>query len=214
MSRIVPQSAAGKVSFFTARALKWAENAVAMGSSPERVALLAEQTEAARAAFTAQREALGKAQAATLVFHLAVAAMNKTGTDIIKQVKAKAAADGEAVYVLASLPAPAAGGPLPPPGTPDRFTADLRMDGSLALAWTCKNPRGSAGTLYQVARQVGSGAFEVIGTTGRRTFIDQTLPAAASVTYQVIAMRSTASGQPARYTVKLGRGGAAARVAA
>lgn len=218
MSRIVPQSAVGKVTFFEAHCAKWSENAVAMGSSPEIVALLAEQTEAARAAFNAQQQALSMAMVATQRFHDAVALMNKTGADIIKQVKAKAATQGDPVYGLAWLPVPAAGAPLPPPGKPDEFTVALRAGGALALAWTCKNPRGSSGTLYQVSRRIGtSGGFQVIGTTGRRQFVDETLPVTAAVTYQIVALRSTTRGPVAQFPVSFGQMSGAqgvARVAA
>ncbi len=52
------------------------------------------------------------------------------------------------------------------------------------------------------------GAFAVIGVSGIRRFVDDTLPSgAASVTYEIVAIRSTTRGIAGRFTVNFGVSG-------
>jgi hypothetical protein len=207
MSTILPQGAVAKVQFFENRQAVWTERAAEIGATTGAVAQVAATTEAARAAYEAQSRAHQQAMAATQAFHDAMAAMAQAGAVVIKQVKTYAAGEGgEAVYPLAMLPAPARPSRLPPPGMPTNFTVTLRPNGSLLLKWRCRNPAGSSGTMYQVARRVGEmGAFESIGVIGAKSFVDSTVPAgAASLIYQITAVRSTAAGVAARFIVNFG----------
>lgn len=212
MSKILPQGAVDRVAWFEAHTADWQANAVAIGTTTTAVTALTTKVTAARAAFDAQQLAFEQAKAATQNFKDAVAAMTSAGTEIIKQVKARAATGGNAIYTLALLPVPATPAPLPPPGTPTDFTASLNPDGSLKLRWKCANPAGSSGTMYQVSRKVGAGgAFAVVGGSGTKSFLDATVPAGAAaaggVTYQVQAVRSTAAGVAAQFVVNFGVGG-------
>jgi hypothetical protein len=221
MSTILPQGAVARLEFFETREAAWGADPAAIGTSAAAVADVAAKTAAARAALEAQALAHLQALAATQAFHDAVAAMTEAGAVVIKQVKTYAAGEGgEAVYPLAMLPAPARPSKLPPPGMPSDFRVTLRAGGSLLLTWRCKNPAGSSGTMYQVARRVGQaevGVFESVGVVGTKSFLDETLPAgAARVTYQVTAVRSTAAGAAARFEVNFGvsdaQGGAGTQV--
>jgi hypothetical protein len=234
MARIVPDGAVARVSFFEVHAPVWAGRAAEIGASPASVAAVRAAAEAARAALDAQELAQGVARAATQAFRDAVATLSTLGAEVIAQVKAKAAGSsspsgGNEVYAAALLPVPAKPAPLGRPGTPTRFAADLRPDGSLELSWACANPAGANGTMYQISRQDGGGGgggggggspaapFAVIGTTGRKRFVDAALPrGVAAVTYRVVAMRSTATGEAAGFTVNFGvaEGGAPAAAAA
>ena len=209
MSKILPQGAVERVEWFENHNAAWSSNAVAIGTSAAAVASLTTKTTAARSAFNAQQLAFENAKAATQTFKDAVRAMTDAGSDIIKQVKAKAATDGNTVYTLALIPVPATPTPLPPPGTPSDFRVELNPDGSLKLRWKCVNPPGSSGTIYQVSRRTGSaGAFSVVGATGAKNFLDPTVPAGTpAVTYQVQAVRSTSNGVAAQFTVNFGVGG-------
>ncbi|MCC6951557.1 MAG: hypothetical protein IT433_08925 [Phycisphaerales bacterium] len=103
---------------------------------------------------------------------------------------------------------PATPGTTPPPGTPFEFTVGLLQNGALELKWKCSNPSGTVGTIYEVKRSIGSGAFAFIGVSGVKMFTDETLPnGAMPATYQVTAVRSTARGNPAQFTVNFGIGG-------
>jgi hypothetical protein len=205
MSNTLPRGAVERVAFFENHVPVWQAVAATIGTSTGAVTALQAKTLAARDAYNAQQLAFDQAKAATQTFHDTVAAMTRAGADVIKQVKAKAATDGNAVYTLALLPVPATPAPLPPPGTPTDFTAALNPDGSLKLRWKCANPAGSSGTIYQLARQVGDGPFAAVGGTGTKSFVDATLPAgAAAVTYQIQAVRSTAAGTAAQFLVRFG----------
>ena len=208
MGKILPATSVAQIAFFENHTADWAANSAAIGTTAGAVTALTTKTTASRAAYNAQQLAQEQARAATAVFHAAVVSMNKAGTDIIKQVKARAATDGNGVYTLALLPIPATPGPVAAPGTPTNFTVVLNPDGSLKLRWKCPNPAGAGGTIYQISRRTGStGALNTIGGSGTRSFIDATVPAGvASVMYQIVAVRSTASGTAAQFLVHFGTG--------
>jgi len=211
---LVPKSIHAKIQFFLTRAGRWAEHADQIGTSPELVARLAGEIAAARACLLAQEEAANAARTATARLAQAVRAMERTGADVVKQVRTRAAVDkSDAPYTLAQIPGPAPKAPIGPPGTPARFAATLLPDGSLALRWACPNPRGAVGTMYQVWRRAGAtGEFALIGTTGTKSLVDAGVPAgaAAPLYYRVQAVRSTATGTAAVFVVNLGVGGGGA----
>lgn len=203
---VVPRDTVAKIQFYEDHNTPWNTNAVAIGTTTTEVTALATKTTAARAAYDAQQAAQNAAKDATLTLHLAVKAMDVAGSNIIKKVRAKAGTDGNGVYALASIPAPATPGPVPAPGTPTDFSTTLNPDGSLKLNWKCANPPGAFGTVYQLSRRDGAtGDFVAIGGSGTRTFTDATLPAGvASVTYQITAVRSTSVGISAQFIVNFG----------
>jgi hypothetical protein len=209
MSNILPPTALAKVEFFENHTADWSSNAVAIGTTAGAVTALTTKTTAARAAYNAQQLAQEQAKAATQTFKDAVAAMALAGTDIIKQVKAKAATDGNSIYTLALLPVPAIPAPIPAPGTPTNFVVELSQGGALTIKWKCANPAGSQGTMYQVSRRIGStGPLIIIGATGNKRFVDDSVPSgSASVTYRIVAIRSTAQGAEALFTVNFGVSG-------
>lgn len=205
----VPSKLVEKIEFYENHNAPWTANATAIGTTTTEVGALLTKTTAARTAYNAQQTAQNAAKAATVTLHTAVDAMDTAGTDIIQKVKAKAATDGNSVYALAELPPPAVPGPVPAPGTPSNFVVTIQEDGSLILTWKCPNPAGGTGTIYQVARQIGgAGDFVILGATGSRKFIDDTLPSnSAPITYRVTAVRSTVAGAPAQFTVSFGTSG-------
>lgn len=221
---VVPETRIGKVVFYETHVGQWAEHAAALGLSAGEVAELAELTAAAREASEAQQAARLAAEAATLRFHTAVARMAARGSGVLKQIKAVAgeaegAGGAVAVYVLARIPVPAARSPIPPPGRPYGFRAELLQNGAIVLRWKCDNPANSTGTMYEVRRRAyasgGSRAFAFLGTTGVREFIDETVGVGAGgvggaggVTYEVVAFRSTRRGEGATFNVSIGVAGA------
>ncbi|HEV2295504.1 MAG TPA: hypothetical protein VGR35_16765 [Tepidisphaeraceae bacterium] len=106
--------------------------------------------------------------------------------------------------------------PLPPPGTPEGFRVTLLGDGSIELKWTCKNPPGSRGTIYQIWRRVGGETeFTYLGGSGAKRYVERAIPAGVtSLTYQVQAVRSKSAGPRAQYTVNFGAGAGATMTAA
>jgi len=136
--------------------------------------------------------------------------MQTEGAGLIRTIKNKAESTNDPnVYVLAQIPSPATPTPVGPPGTPTDFRIELLQYGGLKLTFKCSNPTGSVGTIYEVKRRNGAtGAFTYIGATGVKSFTDATLPSGlTSVTYQITAIRSTASGIPAQFSINFGVGG-------
>ena len=221
---IVPVPRGKKITFFQVRLQPWSDSAALIGLEAGDVVLMEDLVAEARAAQLAASQARSAARAATSRYRRAIENMCGHGSDCIRKIKAKAAAAGgdwNDVYQKSLIPPAAAASPLPPPGKPDRFKVRLRQDGTLELSWTCKNPKGSQGTIYEVWRQDGGGAggaaggaLRFIATAGVKKFVDETIPAGtASVIYQVIAVRSTRRGVPATYSVSFGVGEAERRLA-
>ncbi|MFZ2875058.1 MAG: hypothetical protein WAZ94_11325 [Phycisphaerales bacterium] len=212
---VVPDTRLGKIEFYEAHALAggpWAVNAAAIGLTPAAVTTLGTLTTAARSAFNAAEAARQAAKAATQNFYDKVRAMHSgpgAGADMIDTIRLFAETKNDPnVYVLAQIPPPATPGTTPPPGTPFEFTVGLLQNGALELKWKCNNPSGTVGTIYEVKRSIGGGAMTFVGASGVKTFTDDTLPnGAMPATYQVTAVRSTARGNPAQFTVNFGIGG-------
>lgn len=212
---VVPESRLGKIQFYESHTLAggpWATNAVAIGLLPTSVTTLGTLTMQARAAYNAAEAARQAAKTATQNLYDKVRALHSgpgAGQDMIDTIRLWAETKNDLnVYTLAQIPPPATPGTTPPPGTPFEFTVGLLQNGALALKWKCNNPSGTQGTIYEVKRKIGSGAFNFVGASGVKTFTDETLPnGSAPATYQVTAVRSTSRGNPAQFTVNFGIGG-------
>lgn len=205
----VPKKAVERVQFYENHITPFTTNATAIGITSAEATDLGTKTTAARAAFVAQQEAAQSSKVATEAFQNAVDAMSVTGAGLIKKIRAKAEmTNNPDVYTLAEIPAPPTPSPRPAPGTPSNFTATLKSTGELDIAWKCENPAGSAGTLYQVWRQIGeAGALEYLGGAGLKKFLDNTLPAGSNyVMYQIQGVRSSAVGDFGTFTVRFGVG--------
>ena len=205
---LVPDDKGGRIGFFESHLGKWAENADELGFSPAQIAEMEALTQSARAALREQGMAQNAAMAATNKLRLALDAMMTAGALMIRQVRTRAAAEGEGMYSLANIDPPAKPSPIGAPGKPDNFKVSLNVIGAITLRWTCKNPRGAVGTTYHVWRRIGpSGPFTCLGATGVKKFVDETLPQGlAQVTYQIQAVRSTKAGPWARFDVNFGTG--------
>lgn len=216
---VVPDNRLGKIEFYEAHTGPWTTNAAAIGLTPASVTALSTATTNARKAYNDHLAAQEAARAATQAFYDKVRLMHSApgaGADMIQTIKTFAqTTNNPNVYVLAQIPPPAAGGATPPPGTPFNFTVGLLQDGALELKWKCNNPSGTVGTIYEVKRQIGGGgAMTFVGATGVKTFTDDSLPSNASpCTYQITAVRSTARGNPAQFTVNFGMGGGGLTIA-
>jgi hypothetical protein len=212
--RVVPRNLVPQIEFCERHLAGWLAHAEEIGTSSETVAALAELAANARAAYLTQQTKQLAARAATVNCDLAIGEMEKATRAIILQVRAKASADGDGVYSLASISSPAAPSPVGPPGTPSQFAAKLNGDGSLLLSWKCKNPPNAKGTMYEISRRIGTGKFEPMGVVGKKKFVDNTLPkGSAKVTYQIRAVRSTRTGDAAQFNVAFGGTGVRKSVA-
>ncbi len=214
---IVPENRIGQIEFYEAHLAPWATNAVAIGLTAAQVTAFTTLVESARGAYGDQQAAREAAKAATNKFYLDTTAMHATGADLIRAIKNKALSSGDPnVYVLAQIPPPAPPAPAPPPGTPFNYRVELLETGALKLTWKCNNPSGTGGTIYEVQRKIGSSPEATfIGASGKKLFIDETLPGGSpQVTYIITATRSTARGNPGTFTVLFGTGGGGMQVLA
>ncbi len=204
---LIPSTKTGKVAFFNSKIAPWTTNATAIGTTTTAVTALQTKVEAALAALDAQVAAEQAVKTATMTADNAVAAVVTAGSDIIKSIRAKAAVSGNTVYELAEIPDPATPTPVNTLGQPTNFKANLEQDGSLTITWKCASPRAT-GTVYQVWRKTnGQTEFSYLGGSGQKKFTDNTLPSGiSSALYQIQAVRSTAVGPWATFTVQIGTG--------
>jgi hypothetical protein len=69
-------------------------------------------------------------------------------------------------------------------------------DGTVSLRWKATNPANARGTTYIIRRKLpGETEFAFIGVSGKKCFVDETLPAGRdSVQYTVQGQRANLSG--------------------
>lgn len=194
---LIPDSKIGKIQFFQSKVSPWTTNALAIGTTAAEVTAMNTKLTAAQDALDAQIAAYASAKTATNALDNTIDALMNAGTDIIKQVRTKAAiVGGDSVYNLAEIPPPATPSAKPPPGVPYGFKINLQGNGALEVTWKCNNPAGSVGTMYQIYRRTGTaGEFIYCGGCGEKKFVDTSIPAGtAQVTYQIQGVRSRAVG--------------------
>ena len=205
--RTVPRSDSQRISYYQVHAEKWAQDPGAIGATPQQIADLQTKIGAANQALQRQRQARNAARSATDGLRTAMDTLSTAGSSLIYQIRAKARTGGTPVYTAAMVSAPGSGTPMPEPGHPYKFEFSLDAIGCLTLTWKCDNPKGSVGTIYQVWRSDTGldGKFVYLGGSGIRKFVDATVPLGTStVTYRIQAIRSTAMGEPATFSVHFG----------
>ncbi len=204
--RLVPKPIVKRIQFYENHVQPFAENAGAIGSSPEAVARFAQLVQAARQAYAEQRQAMQIARAATLKLNELARKMNIVGQGIVQGVRSTARSTGDnSVFALANLPTPNRKSPLAAPGTPINLRTKLDAVGNLTLTWDCPNPRDIGGTTYNIWREVGNAGREMVAITARRRFTDSAIPRGVTqIIYHIQAARSTGKGEEARFTVNFG----------
>jgi hypothetical protein len=199
---LIPDTKQGKINFFQSKITPWTTNATAIGTTAAEVTALNALVEAAADAVATQitNEAAFRASVASA--DVAINAMVKAGGDIISAIRTKARTAGDTVYDLAQIPAPATPTVRPAPGEPTGFAVELQNNGAVTLTWKCSNPAGTAGTTYQVWRRIGTSELAFLGVTGKKEFVDSTIPPGTiQATYQIQAFRSTLAGPWAQFNV-------------
>lgn len=58
----------------------------------------------------------------------------------------------------------------PEPELVYELSIGLAATGAVILGWMCDNPSGSQGTVYEIQRRFGSGAFRYTEVAGERSF--------------------------------------------
>ncbi len=193
---VVPSSRIAKVEFYEVHYPIWAVSPTAIGLTAAQVTSLTTLTKAARDAYNAQQTAIDAAKAATEGFHNKVRDMQNLGADLVRGIKTFAeTTNNPNVYVLASIPAPAAPTPAGPPVAPDMLGAVMNSDGTIRLTWK--------GTLAQrqffsVWRQLPSQSMPVqITAVAAKVYTDITVPRGLQqVVYSVRAHRDSQTSVP------------------
>jgi hypothetical protein len=214
---LMPDTKSGKVAFVGGVIAPFSANAVAIGTTAGAVTALNGLLTTAQTKMAAQVAALAAAKTATAAADNAVDVMAAACMDIVAAIRAKAksSATPAAIYELAEIPAPATPTPVGSPGTPTGLKVALNPDGSIKMTWTCANPAGSSGTLYNLFRSTtgASSDFAFIGGSGEKKFTDATVPSGVTIVYYKIqAVRTTAIGVAGEFTVRFGMGGSAITV--
>lgn len=211
---IVPQKSLERLEFYETHVDPWTTNAVAIGITSAAATAISVACGNTRTAYKAALAARQASKTATQAFHDELAALHTLGMQAIELIKHKAQSTNDpSVYTLAEIPAPATPSALPPPGTPFDFRVGIEQGGAISLKWKCQNPKGSQGTLYEVRRQAQgapAGSWVFAGATGKREFLDTTLPsslAATGVNYEVVGVRSSTRGVAAIFSVRFGVSG-------
>lgn len=206
----IPQKKSEQLAFFESHWPVWNVTPADVGLTSLQVQAFKTLTQTARASFDAAQTARNAAKAATLTQDADLNLAYTSCSDLIRVIRsfAEQQPNPDSVYAAANIPAPAAPAPVGPPGTPTDFTVALQQNGAVTLGWKCVNPQGAMGTIYEVRRKTGSGAFQFVGAIGIKKFTDDTLTAGSTnVVYQITAVRSTVRGNPAQFNVNFGIGG-------
>lgn len=178
---VLPESRLDQLQFFESHVSVWGSAPpTALGLTASQVAALGALTSAARTAYTQMQAQHQAAKASTGTWYDAHDLMRNMGADLIKVIKAYAAAtNNPGVYNSAQIPAPKSPTPTPAPSTPTNVVASLQFSGAIGLSWTSSVANGTAFSVWRKLNQSGQ-AFEQIATvSGTTEFVDQTLPAGA-----------------------------------
>ena len=205
---LLPENHAARIAWFQSRIALWNSNATEIGTTTGQVSDVSAKVTAASAALAAQILAQDNAKSATQTLLDAMAELTNSGMVVVEQVRTKSRLVGDGVFPLSNIPAPATPSPLGPPGTPTDFKATLMQGGDVDLGWTCANPAGAVGTTYQIYRRfTPSMAWEFLGASGERKYVDATIPAGITfVMYKIRGIRSTVAGPWGEYNVTFGAG--------
>lgn len=171
---VLPQGDIQKVEFMEAHLTLWNTNAVAIGLTVAQVTAMSTATTAARSGYNTMLVKREDAKSATAGFHNLARSMTDLASDAVKAIKTKAAQTNDPnVFVLANIPAPDAASPPPPVVPPTELVADPNADGTVTLKW-----KGTTAfnTWFSVWRKIGSAAWDQIGSTGIKTFVDSSVP--------------------------------------
>lgn len=195
----------------------WATAPTAIGLTAAQALAFKTATETLRAKLTEQSKAKTAAKSATEEANDAFRDARALTSDLVRTIRAFAlnSANPVTVYTAAGIPAPNPNEPVAPPGQPKDFTFILIPGGGLLIKWKAKHPEGSDRVVYFVQRKVlGASTYNIIGGTGDREFLDDTLPIGVDgVTYIVTAQRGQVQGPASvEQTVTIGTGGGGGRL--
>lgn len=200
MSGIVPDKQLDAINFFLSRIGIWGSNSTQIGVTNIQVTNLAALVQNAQNAYNAAEIARNASKAATQALVDAMRDMRDYGGEMIKLIRTNAEiTDNPNVYILANIPPVAPPTPLGPPASPSDLVASLLSSGSVQLKWKGNRAGGTSFRIYRSLKQPGTEpeAFELIGTSEERSFVDSGLPTGLqNATYYIVAIRAGGTSQP------------------
>ncbi len=210
----IPQSYPAAIDWTIDHLANWPNDPTEIGLDAARVLELTQLKDVAAAALANARQLDDDKKAAFEAYNNAAKAMRDYASQSVGIIRsfAKASDDPSAVYSLAQIPAPAEPSPAPAPGVPFGFNVNLLQDGAIELSFECDNG-GEGGVSYEVRRRDGTGQtapFNFVLNATERRFVDDTIPPGTpTVTYRIVAFRTTGRGNPAVFLVSFGAGNSA-----
>jgi hypothetical protein len=205
---IIPRKPSEAVAFFDAHIPVWEAQHARIGLQEQTVASIKTANNALKAALATQEAAKSAAKAATTGMHNANRTLREVGQDGVRAIKDFALSTNDpSVYEIAQIPPPAAPKPQAPPSQPTDFKVELTSTGGIRISW---KSTGSSGGFFAVSRKLaGENAFDLIGNSGRKFYVDNTLPVGTSgATYIVQGWRGDVAGTASQQlTIQFGVGG-------
>ncbi len=201
---VLPNSTIRMIEWFEQRIPVWTANPSAIGLTLPQVTQLMTRTAAARTAYQNAQAARNESKSKTVLLTDAAGSLRNYGADLIKTIKAYAETTNDpTVYAEADVPPPAAPSPLGPPGTPTDIVTTINNRGFVEIRWKADNAANSTGAYFKIERRLdGEQAFRLLGTTGLKTFTDESIPAGTlQATYIITPLRGDAAGEPSEQFV-------------
>ncbi|MCW5776992.1 MAG: hypothetical protein KIS87_11180 [Phycisphaeraceae bacterium] len=195
---VLPDSTIRMIEWFEQRIPVWTTNPTAIGLTMGQVTQLLSRTAAARSAYQNAQTARNESKSKTLLLNDAAGNLRGYGADLIKTIKAYAeTTEDPTVYAEADVPPPAQPSPLGPPGTPTDIATSINNRGFIDIRWKADNAANSSGAYFKIERRLDDElTFRLLGTTGLKTFTDESIPVGTvQATYIITPCRGDASGQ-------------------
>jgi len=196
---VLPPSTIRMIEWFEQRIPVWTANPAAIGLTLPQVTQLLSRTAAARSAYQNAQTARNESKSKTLLLNDAAGSLRGYGADLIKTIKAYAeTTDDPSVYAEADVPPPAQPSPLGPPGTPTDIATSINNRGFIDIRWKADNAANSTGAYFKIERRLDNEqTFRLLGTTGLKSFTDETIPVGtAQATYIITPYRGDIAGEP------------------
>lgn len=184
----VPTTVQDLINFCELHGEVWETAPAAIGLTPAQLASFKSATGSAASAVGKQTAAKSAAKSSTVTANEAVRDLRRSVAAMIRSITTYAAVqpDPNAVYAAAEIDPPQPRGESEPPGQPTNITATLDDQGAITLKWKCANPPGG-NVVYSITRRIGSsGAFNQVGASGSRVFLDESIPGGSAVVQYIV----------------------------
>jgi len=181
-----------QVNWLLERIADWTTHAADIGLDPTELSAFSAQLTWVQTNLNDAISARSIAKGKTATFYASAEPVTESASALLKTIRAYAATSGaDNVYELARIDPPATPTPVPAPTIPTDIRTTVQNDGSIKITWKAKNAAPGAGTAFTIHRRLdGQNSYEMVGTSGVRSFVDETVtPGAASASYMIRGIR-------------------------